>query len=262
MKRKLLLLLIMLLAISPITVFAQSIEDDEEGYEIVSEEHKYYKTITTVNTEEVYNISNLLNGMQNGVTSTTYEITKEEYDAATIDDVLSRGNPTIVETTYQHMTSLIEANGSYYRYKNTMNWKFMPTVRSHDIIAIGFLSSVELQNYPTFKQEYCKTTGECFTTYTSTIQSFSNGAGASFQLPSGDLISLKETFYFNVKKKYNQTITTQHAYADYAHAHTTVSLLNSCNYQVIQGSGIVLDSSISSYYDSMTVADATWTGSW
>ena len=81
-------------------------------------------------------------------------------------------------------------------------------------------------------------------------------------MPSGNLNTLRETFYFDVEKNTNNTITTQKAYADYSHATSSVTLTNSQNYSVIQSGGIVLDTSISSYYDSMATAVATWTGSW
>lgn len=237
---------ICLFIIAFVFLFVPSIVFAEEDFELLSEETKYYKTITSKVDKN---------------RSLTFEITKEEYD--TVNPNESRSNPTTHETTYKSMTSSILANGSYYRYKNVLNWKKMPANRSYDIIGIGFLQSVKVHSNTTyFSQYYCYTSGGCYTTTTNYPQIFVSGAGTSFLLPSGNLNTLRETFYFDVEKNTNNTITTQKAYADYSHATSSVTLTNSQNYSVIQSGGIVLDTSISSYYDSMATAVATWTGSW
>ena len=179
------------------------------------------------------------------------------------EDSIIRSNPTVIENTYKHMITSIYANGSNYRYKNVLSWKIIPTLRSYDIIGIGFLTSVEPAAAPGFKQEYCLTYGGCHMSTLNTPQYFNTGAGASFKLISGDLSSLKETFYFDVKKKNpNSTVTFQMAYGDYAHATSETGLISSTNYEVVQSLGIVLDSSISSSYDSLQEADAAWYGTW
>ena len=139
----------------------------------------------------------------------------------------------------------------------------MPSLRSYDIIGIGFLGTVEPATIPHFRQDYCLSSGGCHVLTLHTPQVFNYGAGTSFKLVEGQLASLEETLYFDVKKKNaSNTITIQKAYGDYAHATSTINMINATNYQVIQSSGIALDSSISSYYDTLQVADASWYGTW
>ena len=140
----------------------------------------------------------------------------------------------------------------------------MPSTRSYDIIAIGFLPSVKVHNNTTyFSQYYCYSDGSgCYTTYTNYPQVFIDGAGTSFALPTGGLNQLRQTFYFDVEKNGTGTIITQNSYADYAHATSTISLANSKKYTVAGSGAIYLNTSISSYYDTMSTAIATWNGTW
>lgn len=249
MKKRYFVYLLVSLFLLPTFVFASEVDVDE-GFYIVSETTKYYKTETDLSNSRSRN------------SSVTYEITKKEYDSADISNL--RSNPTTHETTYKRMTSYILTNGSYYRYKNVLSWKNMPSTRSYDIIGIGFLGSVKVLNNTTyFNEYYCYSDGSgCYSTTTNYPQIFTYGAGTSFQLPSGDLSTLKQTFYFDVTKNITNTITVQHAYADYAHATSTISQANSKKYTVDQNIAIVLNNSISSYYDSMSIADAGWSGTW
>ena len=244
MVKKILLCFVASLFLFPALVFAK-----EDDFVILSENTKYYKT-------ETYS-----EGI-NKNKSITYEITKEEYDSVNVEEML-RSNPTTVNTTYKSMTSSISANGNYYRYKNVLNWKTMPSTRSYDIIGIGFLQSVKVHSNTTyFEQYYCYTGGSCYYSYSNTPQIFVSGAGTSFKLPSGNLNTLRQTFYFDVEKNTNNTIYSQYAYGDYSHATSTVSQSDATNYSVIQSGAIYLDSSIASYYDSIPTATASWSGSW
>ncbi len=56
-------------------------------------------------------------------------------------------------------------------------------------------------------------------------------------------------------------LKSQNAYGDYAHAIRTISESDANNY-FVNSSGILLDSSIANYYDSMQTAIARWTSSW
>ena len=244
MAKKLLICFVISLFLIPSIVFAQ-----EESFVTISENTKYYKT-------ETYS-----EGI-NRNRSVTYEITKDEYDSVDAEEAL-RSNPTTVNTTYKSMTSSILTNGSYYRYKNVLNWKTMPSTRSYDIIGIGFLQSVKVHSNTTnFEQYYCYTGGSCYYSYSNTPQIFVSGAGTSFKLPSGNLNTLRQTFYFDVEKNTNSTIYSQYAYGDYSHATSTISQSNAMNYSVIQSGAIYLDPSISNYYDSISTATSSWTGSW
>ena len=264
MKHKGIITLLIVALLMPGFVFAKDsnevLEDDD--FVVVAETHKYYKTVTTIDIDQFTNIGKMGSALSNGLSSVTYEVTEEEYNTAKEEDRIVRGNPAVVETTYKHMISSISANGSYYRYKNILSWKLIPSVRSYDIIAIGFLGTVKPKTLPSFVENYCRPNGYCSTITMDTVQIFTYGAGTSFALPTGELSSLKQTFWFDVEKNTTNTVTIQKAYGDYAHATSTVGMIDATNYTVSQSAGIVLGSSISSSYDSIPVADATWYGSW
>lgn len=228
-----------------------------QNYDLVSQKIKYYKTITYYNNQN--DLKSNLNSMPY---SETFEISEEEYLKASNDNNQINTSPAFSETTFQKMTSSIYSSGSYYRYKNEMEWKKMPRVRSYDIIAIGFFQSVKLHGNPYFLQEYCYTDGTCATSTTNDSQIFASGAGTTFKLPSGSLSSLKQTFYFDVEKNTSSTIIAQSAFSDYSHAIKTITKENAKKYSVSRSLGIVLNSSIDSYYDVFSVAEASWSGTW
>ncbi|MBQ7789713.1 MAG: hypothetical protein IJ399_00465 [Bacilli bacterium] len=237
--RKLFMIIAVSLFFLPFLVKA---EENDEQYYIT----KYYKTVT-------YN--NFISTFYNN--SITTEITEEEYNNADT----SQSKSATVETTYKKLTSSIAANGSNYRYKAELIWKIIPSVRSYDIIGIGFYQNVKVKNNNLyFNQEYCLSSGSCYNSSINYPQIFSNGAGTSFALPSGSLSSLKETLYFDVEKNTSATITSQLAASDYSHATSTISLANSKKYSV-NANGISLNG-VSSYYDNINAAKAYWSGSW
>lgn len=230
----------------------------EEKFEIISEVTKYYKTITYTPSLSVNYFD--LNSIKSN--SVTYEITEEEYNSVEDNNLVIASNGK-TETTYKRMTTSILTNGSYYRYKNELTWKNMPASRSYDIIGIGFFSTVKVRSNSTnFSMSYCYTDGSCYTNTTNYPQIFSNGAGTTFKLPTGELRSLNQIFYFDVEKNTTNTLNVQEVYGDYSHATSSILLLNAIKYTVNQSLGIVLDSSVSGYYDSMNAARAVWTGTW
>lgn len=217
----------------------------------VAQTEKYYKTV--VNNNSFYSIQG-----NNNINNYTVEITKEEYDSAFINNNLDSAT---VETTYKKLVSTIYQNGSKYRYKAELTWKNFPSTRSYDIIGIGYYPSVTINTGPYFSLYYCKTDGNCYTTTSHYPQTFTAGAGASFKLPTGSLTQLVATLYFDVVKTNNVPVYGQIAAADYSHAVSTVTSDQSKDYTIGAG-GISLGSSISSKYDSMSAATATWTGTW
>lgn len=217
--------------------------------EKLSETVKYYKTTESSNVQ--------MFGMNSSNNGYTVEISKEEYDNATSADSITAS----VETNYKKMTTTIYQNGSYYRYQTNLEWKTMPKNRSYDIIAIGINPSVSIVSSISFNQYYCFTNGECKNNSAHYGKTTSNGGGASFKIPSGDLTTLNSTIYFDVKKNVSATILRQDAYGDYSHATSSVSSSQSQNYS-INSLGINLNSAITSLYDSIPVAQATWNGNW
>ena len=128
---------------------------------ILSTSTKYYKTTYYESTLNSWSYTN--------------EITKEEFDSAAIIEkpksILS--SSATIETTYKKMTTTISQNGNYYKYKNVLMWKNMPSTRSYDIIGIGFYPSVKVNGSTHFEQYYCFTSGSCTTTTTNYPQTYS-----------------------------------------------------------------------------------------
>lgn len=248
--RKISLFVFMILVLSPMYVLA----NENDLYSTT----KYYKTTTIVN------VSNSIYSLIEKNNSYTEEITEEEYESIDPNNVIisfdySNG---YTETNYKKMTTSIVQNGSTYRYKVILEWKTMPSTRSYDIIGIGFPASVKPQSSIVFSQYYCFTDSTCNTSVSYTSYIGNNGVGASFGLPVGSLSSLKQTLYVDMEKtNSSSTIIKQYAYGDYSHATKTISYDNARKYTFASG-GIILDSSIDDYYDSINTANATWTGSW
>lgn len=246
------MLFLLCLFMIPMSVFA----GDETDFVVVSENTKYYKTV-------VYKKSNQLYSLDNNIVSETFEVSEEEFNYESLNsNVVLAGYSGVIETNYKKMTTTIASNGNYYRYKVVLNWKNIPSTRSYDIIGIGFLGSVKVHNSLNFTQEYCTSISNCTTSTTNYPQIFSSGAGTTFKLPTGTLTSLKQTLYFDVEKNTTSTIILQEAYGDYSHATSSISLANAKKYSVVANVGISLNSSITSYYDTISVAKASWEGTW
>lgn len=251
MNKKLLLGVIVTILLTPTLVFAKETPKLEHS-ELVAQTTKYFKTETRLTEIAI-----------GGVTlprSQSYEITKEEYDAAE-DGGLGLREYGMVETTYKKMVTSIWSRNAGFRFDNTLTWKIMPSVRSFDIIAIGKNSNTYISEGPYFSQRYCTSSTDCYTSFTHTVKTSSTGAGATCQLMTGSLYSLKINIQYDVAKNGNYTLYGLEAYGDYSHATTTVTHDQAQNYTV-NTNGINLDSSIYSYYDSIPTADVYWNGVW
>ncbi len=240
--KKILILFVML--ILPVNVLAI------DGFEVVKQTTKYYKT-TTLNSD------NMLYSSKNN--SITEEITREEYDSFKISNSINAS--TTVETTYKKMTTSLLTNGSYYRYKNELNWKNFPKVRSYDTIAIGHYASVKLLGTVNFEQIYC-IDDVCRNLRSYTPQTFSSGSAATFKVPTGDLTYLKQTIYFDVQKNTDATIIEQKISGDYAHAVKTISQAKALKFTVSNIGITYSNSDIKNSYDEIQESQVTWKGSW
>ena len=218
---------------------------------IVSSETKYYKNVTR------YDNNNNL------ISNNDYEITLTDYISGEQTNInLPYGNG-YVETNYKKMTTQIISVVNKYRYKVTVQWKSIPSVRSYDIIGIGINSNVVIDSGITFQQDYCYSNGTCYSSNVSMVKTLSSGGGALFCLPSSSNVSSMSSYlYFNVNKKNTGSIiTSQHAYGDYAHAVKTTYTSYYDHFSVTQA-GIVLDSTSVNSYDTMSSAIASWSGNW
>ena len=138
----------------------------------------------------------------------------------------------------------------------------MPATRSYDVIGISYPSNVKLGSAMVFTQEYCTATGACYSNRSHNPEVRVNGAATIFPLPTGSLSMLNQTMYFDVAKNTSSTITTQYVEGDYRHAQSSVALSNVFGTYAAYGSGIILTSSVSSKYDSISLARAQWTENW
>lgn len=225
-----------------------SAEESVEEWETVSVSEKYYRMV------------NYSNGLEDNNIISWQEISQDDYYSSNVNVYALNSS---VETTYKKMTTSIATNGSYYRYKVVLDWKNMPKIRSYDIIGIGYYSSVSPKSNSVFSQVYCTSTSNCTTTTSFVEQKFTNGVAAVFALPTNsNIISLTQTYYVDVEKNSSSTIISQVAVGDYSHAVKTISKSNALNFSVNSTNGIVLDSAITDYYDSISYAKATWSGSW
>lgn len=235
---------------------------ETEEMELVATNTKYYKTVVVMSSSEVMRNSGL-----GELSSITTEITKEEYDNVDVDsenaENLQRGiTSTTIETNYKMLTTdMYKRNDYYFRYHTTLTWKKIPSTRSYDIIGIGFMNTLEPSSIY-FEENYCRSSSECYqnTSYYEYIGL--QGVGAMFKVPSGTLTELSQYLEFDVAKKYTEnTYTYQIAAGDYRHATSSISYANAKNFTITL-SGVQLASSILDYYDVISIADATWTGTW
>lgn len=250
MKKSLIMIAALAIAISPSLVSAKEVINVEKE-EILAETTKYYKTITKYDNLSINAYSS---NTVNHSNSYSEEISKEEYDAAE-ESTISTQESASVETNYKKMTTTIYQENGNYKLKNELNWKTMPSVRSFDIIGIGTNQSVKVAGGIMFNQYYCVSGGSCTTSYSHTPKIGSYGAGATFQLMTGGLSTLRITMYYTLSKNTTATITGLDAYGDYSHATSSISHSDAQNYSVNLG-GINLNSSISGKYDSIQSAHA------
>ena len=245
MKRKMLVLILFL--ICPFIANASNNESlNEEEYKLISSNEKYFKT-----TNVISNVSTFNNEINDNkiILSYTTEITKEEYNSVeNKDEIQPYGSSNIVETNYKKLTVSILENGSAYRYRAVLNWKNIPSVRSSDIITIGFYQSVKAVNV-NYQTDYCLTTGVCSTLKDFVRKNTSTGAGAVFQLPSASNVSsIKNTLTLDIAKNVSDaTIIEQLAVADYAHAIKKISSTDANKYTI--GISGLTHQCTSSYFD-------------
>lgn len=145
-------------------------------------------------------------------------------------------------TTYKNIK--IVKNGSLITL--LLIWLKLPSTRSYDVMGIRF-DGVSLSGTPSFSQTYIQN-GKYKRDSTNYLQSFSNGFGTSFALPSGNISNLVQSidFYYNGSGK---------IYGSYQHAQKSISLANSKKYTISNigyGKVIEFDSSVKNYYDAMS----------
>lgn len=230
----------------------QTFNDNKDIEAILESENLEYYKVTTIT--------------QNGITTTSSEIiTKDEYEIGSQGPQVRTSYEGTIQTDYKTMrTTISQLNSTQYRYKVTLTWKNMPSKRSYDIIGLGFEpAKVRLNSTIYFEQQYTPSGGSATTGTTCVPLTGSNGGSAVFKLPVGTMTKLSSYLYYNVRKADETvTVTTMYAGGDYSHATSNISESNAQNHYVNHAGGIILDSSIESYYDAIPVATASWYGTW
>ncbi len=163
-------------------------------------------------------------------------------------------------SSYKITTSIVKLS-STFRYKISIVWQTIPSVRSYDILGIGINSNVKVNSAPYFSMTYCYSVNNCKTVQTSMKRVFTTGAGVTFKWTSENLTSANAYFYFDVSKNTNNTLKSLSAYGAYANAEKNVSVNVSDNYSV-NSLGINLNSTYLDSYNRHSKITASWTGSW
>lgn len=214
-------------------------ENKDLDAELISQNNKYYKIITPM-----YG------------TSYVVEITENEY--LNQSQIQPLGTVT---TEYINEISTISANGSKYRYKNTVNWLDLPPNKSYDVIAIGFINSVYINSSVYFKYSYADSSGAW---HNSTLyydkKNTSLGGSAVYKIPT-ELYGLSAMIYFDVSKNTTDTLTSITMCGDYAHSFGTVTQYQAANH-VINSGGIQFDSSVYSLFEQIPCAYSTASVNW
>ena len=189
--------------------------------------------------------------------SYTVEVTEDEY--------YNHENNTLgqVETTYQIVNSTISANGSMYRYKVTMSWTNIPSVKSYDVIGIGFNGNIHINNSSsTFYHMYTTSSNNTTTSYTYYDKLYSSTGGtATYKLPSS-FVGGSAIYYFNVAKDSGAgTITSLNMCGDYGHASSTVTGNQAASHS-IDISGINFAGTVVSKFDEIPCATSYMGVNW
>lgn len=214
-------------------------ENKDLDAELITKGVRYYKT--------VYPIYG---------SSYTVEITENEYFNNSNNQLLST-----VTTQYTNEISTISANGSKYRYKNTISWLNIPDNKSYDIIAIGFINSVYIDSLVYYKHSYADSSG---TWHNSTLyydkKNTSTGGSVVYKIPS-ELYGLSAMIYFDVSKNTTDTLTQIAMCGDYAHSYESVTQYQAANHAINSG-GIQLDASVYNLFNevpcALEIANVNW----
>ena len=208
-------------------------ENKDLDSELLAQTTKYYKTVYPIYGN-----------------SYTVEVTENEY--------YNHGTATLgqVITAYHTITSSIAANGSLYRYKVTMLWNSIPSVKSYDVIGIGFDDDVEIDGLATFYYMYTNSANNTFTSYNYYHKLYYDyGGTATYKLPT-DFIGGGAVYYFDVDKADGAgTITSLEMCGDYAHAHTDVTGPQAASH-LIDIIGIDFAGSVINYFDEIPCAES------
>lgn len=211
-------------------------ENKELDAELVAQTNKYYKIVTPIYGQ-------------------SYVVEVSQSEALNQSQNQTFGTLT---TQFINEISSISANGSKYRYKNTVGWLTIPDNKSFDVIAIGFINSVYIDSYVYFKHAYADSSG---TWHNSTLfydkKSTSTGGSATYKIPT-ELYGLSAMIYFDVSKNTTDTLDHITMCGDYAHSFDTVTQTQAANHAINSG-GIQFDSSVYGLFNEIPcIGETAW----
>ena len=154
------------------------------------------------------------------------------------EDILLRSS--YYSTTYKEIRLI--KNGNFITA--SLVWLKNPQVRSYDVFAVRLTSGVSINGDIAFRQ-ISHNAGTPIISTTGSKQSFSNGKGVSFKLSIYNDLESYLTFY---------VLGSGTVYSSYQHAKTTVTLNQSKNYTISAsgyGGTTLFDSSVANKYDGM-----------
>lgn len=269
-------LIIASLLLSPIFVKAESsnqITSSSSNSQLTSKnphivtQTKYYKNVTVYDTSEyqTYSLNNSSN-LPKAISSETIEVSEEEYlsiDPKSFQSVSINAYHTI-ETTYLSLTTSVGDYGDYFRYMDSFNYKIIPTVRSYDVIAIGYNDDVKPID-DTISCAFSYGIGDkSFHHESSLIKKSSTGTSCIFNLPNEeDLMNFNVLFQFRVEKvNPNGTVPSQRVVGDYRHAKEEVSFIEVSSHEVDQYSGITFPLKYEGKFQIITLPLIKWNEPW
>jgi hypothetical protein len=212
---------------------------------LLTREDKYYKTVYPAYGN-----------------SYSVEVTKEEYNNSNSVKELLRGEQTI---QYRHIVTTISANGSRYRYKISVTWSQIPSVKKYDIIGIGYDDFVHIYNSIVYFGYFYSTTASDYSSTMYFDQKVTDyGATTVYKIPEGiTLTGLSSTLYYDVEKDAGiGTITNLSMCGDYSHATSTSVTSTLAAHHTISSIGIGLFSDNINLYDGIPCTYAYKSVNW
>lgn len=247
-------LIITSLLLTPIFVKAESSnqllassssnEKTSGEFQILSQTTKYYKNVTVYDSSEYQTYALRSNSKPiKAVSSETFEVSEEEYLSIDPDNFqsVSVNAYTTVETTYLSLTTSIGRDGQYFRYVDSFSYLIVPSVRSYDVIGIGYNDNVK----PVDGSLYCNMSYGVSTeskSYDSIwLKTSQYGSSCIINLPNeSNVKNISILFDFKVQKvNPNETISSQVAVGDYRHATEPVTIVIASSHDVNEVNGIV-----------------------
>ena len=210
---------------------------------LLASESKYYKTVYPVYGQ-----------------SYTVEVSEEEYNDNGKE--ILRGQQT---TQYKHIVTTISANSNKYRYKISVTWRQIPSVKKYDIIGIGYEDDVHIYNSIVYFGYFYSTSASDYSStqyYDQKVTSV--GATTVYKIPEGiSLTGLAATLYYDVVKDTGAgTLTSLWMCGDYAHATSNSVTSTIAAQHGISYGGIGLGSSNINLYDAIPCTYANASVNW